>query len=75
MAIGETRTITMLVTQGSTAYYNVAVQIDGFAATTKWQGGSAPTSGNASSVDIYTYSVVKTGGATFTVFASQSQFK
>lgn len=75
MATGESLTLAFLVTQGSTAYYNSAVQIDGNSVTPKWQGGTAPTSGNASSIDLYVYNIVKTGSATFTVFASQTQFK
>ena len=74
MAVGETRTVTFLSTQGSTAYYNTGVQVDGASVTPKWQGGSAPTTGNPSSVDIYTYSIVKTASATFTIFASQTRF-
>ena len=74
MAVGETRTVTFLVTQGSTAYYNNAVTIDGTSVTPKWQGGAAPTAGNPSSIDIYTYSIVKTASATYTVFASQTRF-
>lgn len=75
MSIGQVVTVTFLVTQGGTAYYNSAVQVDGSSVTPKWQGGSAPTTGNTSSVDIYTYAIVKTGNAAFTVFASQTQFK
>ena len=67
--------VTHLVTQGTTAYYNSAVTIDGNSVTPKWQGGTAPTSGNASSVDSYTYVIVKTAANTYTVFASQTQFK
>jgi hypothetical protein len=74
MAIGETRTVTFMVTQGGTAYYNNAVTIDGVAVTPKWQGGGAPTTGNTSSIDLYTYSIVKTASATYTVFASQTRF-
>jgi hypothetical protein len=74
MATGESLTVVFLVTQGSTAYYNSAFQIDGNAVTPKWQGGSAPTAGNASSIDAYTYVIVKTGSATFTVFASIVDF-
>lgn len=74
MAVGEAITAAFFVTNGGTAYYNTAVQVDGVSVTPKWQGGSAPTSGNASSVDIYTYTVIKTGSATFSVFASQTQF-
>lgn len=74
MAVGETRTVTFFVTQGATAYYNNAVTVDGTSVTPKWQGGAAPTAGNPSSIDIYTYSIVKTASATYTVFASQTRF-
>lgn len=74
MATGESMTAAFLVTQGATPYYNSAVQVDGNAVTPKWQGGTAPTAGNASSVDAYVYTIVKTGSATFTVFASQTKF-
>ena len=75
MATGESITVGFLVTQGSTAYYNNAVTVDGTSVTPKWQNGSAPTSGNVSSIDAYSYTIVKTGSAAFTVFASQVQFK
>ena len=76
LSTGQSVTVAFLVTQGSTAYYNSTVQVDGTTSgvTTKWQGG-APTAGNASGVDIYTYTVIKTGSAAFTVFASVTQFK
>ena len=74
MATGDAMTLTFLVTQGSSAYYNNVVQVDGSSVTPKYQGGSAPTSGNASGIDIYTYTVIKTGDAAFTVLASQTQF-
>ena len=67
-------TVAFLVTQGATAYYNSAVQVDGSAVTPKWQGGTAPTAGNINSVDVYSYVIVKTGNAAFTVFASQTKF-
>ena len=75
MDTGESMTVVFLVTQGSTAYYNSAVQVDGSSVTPKWQGGTAPSAGNASSIDAYSYTIVKTGSATFTVFAAQVQFK
>ena len=74
MATGESISATFLVTQGATAYYNSVVQIDGSTVTPKWQGGTAPTSGNASSVDCYTYVIQKTGAATYVVLASQTKF-
>jgi hypothetical protein len=75
MATGESVTTVFMVTQGSTAYYNSAVTVDGVSVTPKWQGGSAPTSGNASGIDVYAYTIIKTGAATFTVLASVTQFK
>jgi hypothetical protein len=75
LATGESITVTFLVTQGATAYYNNAVQVDGSSVTPKYQGGTAWTAGNASAIDAYTYTIVKTGNAAFTVFAAQTQFK
>ena len=74
MTTGQMITVAFLVTQGATAYYNSAVQVDGSSVTPKWQGGTAPAAGNASSIDVYTYTIVKTGSAAFTVFASQTKF-
>jgi len=74
MATGESITIAFLVTNGATAYYQSAFQVDGASVTPKWQGGSAPTLGNASSIDAYTITIVKTGSAAFTAFAAQTRF-
>lgn len=74
MSTGQSVTVAFLVTQGGTAYYNNAVQVDGSSVTPKWQGGTAPTAGNASSIDVYSYTIIKTGSATFTVLASQTKF-
>jgi hypothetical protein len=74
MATGQSVTVTHLVTQGSTAYYNSAVTVDGASVTPKWSGGSAPSAGNANSVDVYTYTLFKTGSGSFTVFASQTRY-
>jgi len=75
MATNDSIAITFMVTQGSTAYYNSAVTIDGTSVTPKWQGGSAPSSGNASGIDVYNYVITKTASATYTVLASITQFK
>lgn len=74
MATGESLTVAFMVTQGATAYFNSAVQVDGSAVTPKWQGGTAPTAGNASGIDVYTYTIIKTGNAAFTVLAAQTRF-
>ena len=74
MDTGESITICHLVTQTGTAYYNNAFTIDGSSVTPEWQGGAAPTEGNTDSVDVYTYTIIKTGSATFTALAAQTQF-
>jgi hypothetical protein len=74
MSTGQSVTVAFLVTQGATAYYNNVVQVDGSAVTPKYQGGTAWAAGNASSIDAYVYTIVKTGSAAFTVFASQTRF-
>ena len=74
MDTGESVTVAFLVTNGGTPYYQSAFTIDGSSVTPEYQGGSAPSEGNANSVDVYTYTVVKTGDAAFTAFASQTQF-
>ena len=61
-------------TNGATPYYQTAFQIDGNAVTPKWQNGTAPSAGNTSSIDIYSYTIVKTGSAAFTAFGSQTKF-
>jgi hypothetical protein len=74
MATGQSVTVTHLVTQGGTAYYNSALTVDGTSVTLKWSGGTAPSAGNANSVDVYTYTLIKTGSGSFTVFASQTRY-
>ena len=74
LATGQSVTFTLVTTQGSTAYYNNAVTIDGTSVTPQWIGG-APTAGNASGLDVYRMACIKTGSATYTVLASLTQYK
>ena len=74
MSTGESTTIAHLVTIGSSEYRNSTVQVDGSTVTPEWQGGSAPTEGNTTSNDVYTFTAIKTASSTFTVLASQTQF-
>jgi len=72
MTTGQAITFSLLITNGSTPYYANAYQVDGTTSgvTVKWSGGTAPSAGNASAVDIYQFTVLKTGSAAFTVFAA-----
>jgi hypothetical protein len=74
MTTNDSITVVMFATQGSPAFYQTAFQIDGNAVTPKWQNGVAPAAGNANSIDIYSFTIVKTGSATFTAFGSQTRF-
>ena len=74
MNTGDVMTVAFLVTNGGTAYYPTAFQVDGSSVTPKWSGGTAPSSGNTSAIDSYTFTIVKTASATFTVLASVSKF-
>ena len=76
VAVGDSMTVVWANTNGTTAYWNNVLQIDGVSQTVRWQGGNAPTSGNASATDIYLYLIVKTAATpTYIVFGSQTQFK
>lgn len=67
-------TVTFMNTSGASAFYPSAFTIDGTTVTPKWQGGVAPTAGNASAIDVYTLAITKTASATYTVLASQTKF-
>ena len=74
LTTGDSITSVFLNTNGTTAYYPSTIQVDGTTVTPKWQGGTAPTAGNASSIDVYSFTIIKTGTSTFTVLASQTKF-
>ncbi len=71
--VGDSITVVFLNTNGGTAYYATGFQVDGVAVTPRWSG-SAPTAGSASAIDLYTYTIIKTANAVFTVFASVSKY-
>jgi hypothetical protein len=69
---GQSITVVFLAKQGSPAFYNTTVQIDGVTVTPRWQGGAAPTLGTPNGVDLYTYAIIKTGNNAYNVYASQT---
>jgi hypothetical protein len=74
LTTGQSVTATVMHTNGVTAYYPSAFQVDGTSVTPKWQVSAAPVAGDASSINSYSFTILKTGSAAFTVFASQSRF-
>ena len=74
LSTGDSMTVALLCKQGGSAYYNNGYQVDGSSVTPLWSGGSAPTSGNANSTDIYTFTIIKIGNASWTVLATQTKY-
>jgi hypothetical protein len=74
---GESATVALITKQGNTTYYNTSVLVDGTSTnvTVVYQGGTAPTTGNASSNDVYVYTALKTAASTYTILAALTQFK
>jgi len=74
LAVGQAVTVAFLNSNGSTGYYNNAITVDGASVTPKWINGSAPTTGYSNSIDTYTYTIIKTASATYTVLATLAKF-
>ena len=74
LAVGKSATVVFLATQGVTAFYPTTFQVDGVGVTPQWLAGSAPTGGNASSIDSYSFTIIKTAANTYTILASQARF-
>jgi hypothetical protein len=70
MAVGEAITIAVIVTNGTTAYRQTAMHIDGSAVTPQWLGAAAPSAGTVNKRDTYTFTIIKTAASTFIVQAS-----
>jgi hypothetical protein len=75
VATGNSITVVFINTTGAvTTSYPSTFRIDGTAVTPKWATAVAPNAGNANSIDVYSYTILKTGSGTYTVFASQTRF-
>jgi len=74
LSVGQSATIALLVTNGSSAFYPNAITIDGTSVTPKWGGGTAPSGGNAGAIDVYVFTVIKTASATYTVLGNQTKY-
>jgi hypothetical protein len=72
MNTGDAWSFVFLNTNGATPYYPNTFQVDGTATgvTVKWSGGTAPSAGNASAVDAYSFTIIKTAATpTYTILA------
>ena len=71
---GESAVFTAFVGQNNASYYLTDFQIDGSSITEEWAGGTAPSAGGSSGTDVYTFTILKTADATFSVFANLTNF-
>ena len=73
---GQIVTITMLVKNGATPRYltNMTIDQSSQGRTLYWQSGVVPAAGNANSIDVYTFVIIKTAAATYDVLANQTRF-
>jgi hypothetical protein len=63
LSTGQSISFVLLNTNGPTAYYLTGFQIDGVNTGLHWQGGTAPTQGNPSATDYYSFSIIKTNNS------------
>ena len=71
MGIGES-VVVNIITTAAAGGYSAQVTVDGANVTENWIGGSAPSAGGASGLDIYAFTIIKTANATFTVIGNLS---
>jgi hypothetical protein len=74
LAVGQSVTAVLFFPNGASNYLVNTVKIDNTTLTPAYQGNAAPVLGNSNSIDIYSFTILKTADATYKVFASQTQF-
>ena len=72
MSVGESLVVTIITTANASAY-SANITIDSAAVTENWIGGSAPSEGGSSGVDIHSFTIIKTGSAAYTVIGNHSK--
>ena len=72
MGVGDAISVTLVTTANANGYIT-NIQIDGAAVTENWVGGSTPSDGGSSGVDINAFTIIKTASETFTVVGNQTK--
>lgn len=72
MSTGDTMVVT-IITTAAAGGYSAQLTIEGAATTENWIGGEVPAAGGGSGVDIYSYTIIKTGSAAYTVIGNLSK--
>lgn len=75
MSVGQSITGVFMNTTGAvTTSYPSTIKIDTTTQTVKWISGYAPSAGNANSIDIWSFTIIKTAANTYTVLGQQSKY-
>jgi hypothetical protein len=74
LATGQSVTAVLFLPNGPSNFLVSNVRIDNTIVAVAYQGNAAPVLGNSNSIDIYSFTILKTASATYKVFASQTQF-
>lgn len=74
LAVGQSVTAVIFLPNGPSNFLVTNVYIDNTTVAAAYQGNAAPALGNSNSIDIYSFTILKTADATYKVFASQTQF-
>ena len=70
LAVGDTASVT-IITTAAAAGYGTTIKIDGEdTGALNWVGGTEPSTGGSSGLDIYSYQIIKTANETFTVIGN-----
>ena len=70
---GESVTAVMIASITNAAYYSNTIKVDGHAVTPRWLAFT-PSAGDGDSIDVYSYSITKTGANAWLVLAGVSNF-
>ena len=68
MSDGDVTSFTLMV--ASSSHYLTGLVIDATSQTIQWVGGSAPSAANGSGYDIYSFTIMSTGGTSFIVIGN-----
>lgn len=75
LEVNDSISVILAVKQGATPYLSTTFTVDtSITPTVLWQGGTTFPAGNANSVDVYAFTLLRTGASTYTLFASQTKF-
>ena len=74
MGVGDFCSPTMIVNKQNSAHYADSVQIDGSDVIVDWLGGPPTAGGGNNTWDVYSYTILKNGNASFKCWASVSTY-